>query len=978
MASKTIKGLTVEIGGDTTKLGKALKDVEARSSALSKELGDVNKLLKMDPGNADLLAQKQKILAQAVSNTRQKLDALKEAEKQVQKQFERGEVSEEQVRALQREIVATENKMKGYEKAVKETAEAVEKLGDKSGDVQKGTKKAKKGSEDAEKGFEDMADAADKAGDASDGLGGKLGGLAKGGLKALAVGVTAAIGALIGSAEASREYRTEMGKLDTAFTKAGHSSEAAKETYQALQGVLGETEQAVEAANHLAMLTDNEQDLQKWTDICTGVYATFGASLPIEGLTEAANETAKTGALTGALADALNWAGVNEEKFQAQLDACSTEQERQALITETLNGLYSETADAYREANAEVIRANEANEAWAAAMAEVGGAVEPLLTDIKLLGASLLSDLVPGVKEVTGAFREMLNGNEEAAANLGEALSGIFSQLLNKITDILPQVTEIAVSLVTTLATSIIQALPQLLSTFVQVGLSVISGLTTAIPQIVAAWQTIIPQLTQALVTGIPQLIQGAVQLLLAIVQAIPQIIPPLILAIPQIVTAIVEGLVIALPQLIEGAIQFLMAIVQAVPQVIPPLVEAIPPLITTLVDALLVAIPQLLEGALLLFGAIIDAIPLLIPPLVEAIPQIITTLVDGLIIAIPQVIEGAVQLLNAIIDAIPILIELLIPEIPGIVTTLVTELLRLTPVLLDAAIDLLMAIILAIPEIVAMIIVEAPMILDAFFDILNELPRLIGGIFSQVLEKLGGFLSPMINKAGEIGRGVLNKISEFFRQLPGKIWNFLTSAVSKITKFGSDAKAKAKTAASDIYNAVVNGIKGLPDKIKTIGSDLVKGLWNGINDMVDWVTGKIEGFGGDVLGGIKNFFGINSPSRVFKDEVGKMLAVGLAEGIEDNANKPLDAMTDLSNGILGEAGEINGLTLERRLQHTFADPSIPTTETGMLDKLDKILVAIKQGQVIALDGDKLVGGTVTRTDAALGQRRVLVTRGAV
>ena len=424
MASKTIKGLTVEIGGDTTKLGKALKDVEARSSALSKELGDVNKLLKMDPGNADLLAQKQKLLAQAVSNTRQKLDALKEAEKQVQKQFERGEVSEEQVRALQREIVATENKMKGYENAVKETAEAVEKLGDKSGDVQKGTKKAKKGSEDAEEGFEDMADAADKAGDASDGLGGKLGGLAKGGLKALAVGVTAAIGALIGSAEASREYRTEMGKLDTAFTRAGHSSEAAKETYQALQGVLGETEQAVEAANHLAMLTDNEQDLQKWTDICTGVYATFGASLPIEGLTEAANETAKTGALTGALADALNWAGVNEEKFQAQLDACSTEQERQALITETLNGLYSETADAYREANAEVIRANEANEAWASAMAEVGGAVEPLLTDIKLLGASLLSDLVPGVKEVTGAFREMLNGNEEAAANLGEALSG--------------------------------------------------------------------------------------------------------------------------------------------------------------------------------------------------------------------------------------------------------------------------------------------------------------------------------------------------------------------------------------------------------------------------------------------------------------------------------------------------------------------------------------------------------------------------
>jgi nitroreductase len=115
-------------------------------------------------------------------------------------------------------------------------------------------------------------------------------------------------------------------------------------------------------------------------------------------LTEAANETAKTGALTGSLADALNWAGVNEEKFQEQLDGCNTEQERQALITETLNGLYSETADKYRETNKEVIAANEANEAWTASMAEVGAAAEPLLTEVKSMGAALLSDLVPAIQ----------------------------------------------------------------------------------------------------------------------------------------------------------------------------------------------------------------------------------------------------------------------------------------------------------------------------------------------------------------------------------------------------------------------------------------------------------------------------------------------------------------------------------------------------------------------------------------------------
>ena len=82
--------------------------------------------------------------------------------------------------------------------------------------------------------------------------------------------------------------------------------------------------------------------------------------MPIESLTEAANETAKTGQLTGALADALNWAGVNEDDFQAKLDACTTSQEREALIRETLNGLYDDAADKYEEMAADLLAANEA------------------------------------------------------------------------------------------------------------------------------------------------------------------------------------------------------------------------------------------------------------------------------------------------------------------------------------------------------------------------------------------------------------------------------------------------------------------------------------------------------------------------------------------------------------------------------------------------------------------------------------------
>ena len=743
MAKNTIKGLTVEIGGDTTKLGKALADVDKKSRDLQGELRQIDRLLKLDPGNTELIAQKQKVLAEAVETTAEKLKTLKEAEKQVQKQFQRGEVSEEQVRALQREIVETEKKLESYKDAAKGAA----------------------------KGLDDLDDSTKKAEKSSSGLGATLGSLAKGGVALVAAGVTATAGALIASAEATREYRTEMGKLDTAFTTAGHSSEAATKTYKALQGVLGETDQAVEAANHLAKLTKNEQDLEKWTNICTGVYATFGASLPIEGLTEAANETAKVGKVTGPLADALNWAGVNEDKFNESLEACSDEQERQTLIMETLNGLYTDAASKYQETNAEVIRANQANEEWMNSMAEVGGVIEPLLTDVKLLGASLLSDLVPGIKDVATAFRGMLAGEDGAAASLGEAISGIFSQLLTKITELLPGLVEMAISLIITLCTSIIEALPQLIDTVVQV-----------------------------LLAGIPQLIDGAVQLLLAILDAIPIIIPPLVEAIPQIVLAVINGLLAAIPALLDGAVTFLLAIVQAIPVLLRALLPQIPTIVDTIINGLLDNLPLLIDGAIQLFFGILEAIPEIQKALIESAPSIVSSIVSGLLKAIPELIKAGGQLL----------------------------------------------------------------------------------------------------------------------------------------------------------------------------SGLVKG-------MLDFdIVGAVKGIGDSVVKGFKKVFDIRSPSRRLKKEIGKQLPPGIAEGIEESADAPIDAMAKLSDDMIDEADALNGLTLERRLSHTFTPGTTTAPAEGLSQKLDQILNAILRGQVIMLDGKTLVGSTAVRYDNELGQRRVLTERGAL
>lgn len=259
----------------------------------------------------------------------------------------------------------------------------------------------------ANKALDDTSGKADDASSKVAGAFGKIGSAAVTIGKGILTAGAALGGAWIAAIEGSREYRTEMGKLDTAFVSNGHSSESAKKTYSDLQAVLGDTAQAVEAANHLAVMTDNEKDLATWTDICTGVYATFGASLPIEGLTESANETAKVGTVTGSLADALNWAGISEDEFNEKLAKCSTEQERQKLIMDTLNGTYSKASEQYKETNKDVLAANAAQEKLTSAMAQLGAVGEPILTLIKDKVAEFVTAAVPHLENFIEKVKDL-------------------------------------------------------------------------------------------------------------------------------------------------------------------------------------------------------------------------------------------------------------------------------------------------------------------------------------------------------------------------------------------------------------------------------------------------------------------------------------------------------------------------------------------------------------------------------------------
>jgi len=169
--------------------------------------------------------------------------------------------------------------------------------------------------ENARKGVKDVGDGAKDAGKDIDTMDIAVGNLVANGISALISKAGEAVKSLYSMAEETREFRQDMGTLETAFSEANFSADTATDTWKDLYAIFGEDDRAVEAANNIARMAETQEELNNWVEITTGIWGVYQDALPVEGLAEAAGETAKTGKVTGGLADALNWSSEAAEMF---------------------------------------------------------------------------------------------------------------------------------------------------------------------------------------------------------------------------------------------------------------------------------------------------------------------------------------------------------------------------------------------------------------------------------------------------------------------------------------------------------------------------------------------------------------------------------------------------------------------------------------------------------------------------------------
>ena len=470
MARNRIRGITVEIGGDTTKLDKALAGTNKQLSATQQSLKDVERLLKLDPGNTELLAQKQRLLSQAASGTAEKLNTLRQAAQSADQALQRGKDYQAKYEPLKAQLDSVAASMQGLEaneasmQAKLESGEISTEQYDKFKDKLEDTRKAhqalqqavkdldkefagarldqsqydalqrelaesEREAKDAEKAFKDCSRGLDelgrKAGDVSDKAGKVAGAFAP---------VTAAVGALAGAAlatvPATEELRGDLSMLENNARQAGVGMGAVQQAFLDFNAVSGETDSSIEAVSNLLQAGFTESNLQQAVEGLANAAITFPDTLKIESLADSLQETLATGEATGQFGELLDRLGIGAENFSAGLAMCTTEAQKQdyalnALVGGPLKGAY----EGWAESNQELMENRQSSMELQKAMADLAELLVPIITQLTDFATEFLN-----------WFTSLDDGSRNAIVAVGLLIAAIgpMAGAVKAVTDVLP------------------------------------------------------------------------------------------------------------------------------------------------------------------------------------------------------------------------------------------------------------------------------------------------------------------------------------------------------------------------------------------------------------------------------------------------------------------------------------------------------------------------------------------------------------
>lgn len=479
----------------------------------------------------------------------------------------------------------------------------------------------------------------------------------------------------------------------------------------------------------------------------------------------------------------------------------------------------------------------------------LAGAIDGLKSRCETLGIAFY-------ESVDNPIKDVVNSASDGIAQLTESFQ---SGGLDAMFDTLGSIAADAV-------TQLANAIPQMAGVAVDFIAAFASGIASAAPEIAAQSLILISQLTAGLISGLPALEENG----------------------SEAVQNFANGIGAYAGQLVNYGIQLVPSLIEGISGSLSLIADAGVTIIDSLTTSIRYNLPQMIPAAMEALVSFSGSLRENVGQLVDAGLELITTLAQSLI------------------DNIPVFIE----TVPTIITNLASIINDNAPKLLETGISLLGQLALGLIQAIPTLISNIPQIITAIVSVFMAYNWIDMGksLMTAVKDGISSLKGQITAKAGEIGNSIKTKIAEF----PAKI---KTEGVNMISRLGEGITSKigdARTAIGKIGSAIKTKISELPQQMKSIGGDIVRGIWNGINDKVSWIISMIGGFKDRVVNAIKAKFGINSPSKVMRTEVGRWLPLGIAQGVDDNADavqRSIENSVDpaaITRNVQGSIAEIN------------------------------------------------------------------------
>ena len=908
-----IQGITVEIGGDTTKLTTALKGVNSEIRNTQSQLKDVEKLLKLDPHNSELLAQKQRLLTDAIGETKDKLEALKSAQQQVQQQFERGEITKDQYDALQREIIETEQNLKDLEKQAKDTNTSLS-------------------------GFTQAAEKIGKFGDAATSAGKKY------------LPVTAAITAAGGaSAKMAMDFEDAMAKVNTIAdttevplseleksildlsNQTGISStEIANNVYDAISAGQKTGDAVNFVSNSTKLARAGFADAGSALDVLTTIMNAYGLEASeVNRVSDVLIQTQNLGKTTvGELSSSMG-----KIIPTAKVNGVALEQVAAGYAIMTSNGVATAESTTYMNS-----MLNELGKSGTKVSDTLKEKTGKSFLELMQEGASLsdvLQIIAGSAKEQGLAFGDLWGSAEAGKAGLillgdsAAGFNGTLEQMQNS-----TGATETAFGKLNTNSYTIQKALNQLKNTAIELGSAIMSVLA---PIIMALAEKI-----QAFTAWFSGLSDGTKKMIV-IIAGIVAAVGPVLIIIGKIATGI--SAVMSLTGMIAPAISALIPVIASVGVPILAIIAVIVAVIA--IGKLLIAHWDEIKAACIsiwtavkeFFAGLWESIKQTASAAWTAISQFFSTIWTGISTAAQTIWNGIATFFSTLWEGMKNLFQTVLTMISTIVTTyfniyktIITTVLTVIQIIFTTVWNAIKTVVTTVVTAVQTFLITAwNTIQIVIATVLNAIQNIVSSVWNGIKNVVSTVMSTVQNVVSTAWNAIKNTVSTVLNAIKTAVTNIFNNIVNGIS-----------SAMSNVYNAVKNGfekaagyIKGLASSAWNWGVDIVNGIADGIRNAVGNVVDAVKSIADKIAAFLHFSVPDEGPLTEYESWMPDFMA-GLAKGIEKSRGL-------VENAVKGVASDMvvspQVRTADMMAQQAASTNSISQLLSGIKDSVSGITI---------------------------------------